>query len=68
MVFLRSYLESPNAGSDPTKLEPEPHLASPSAISLLLTQHVQRPNTASHHAGQKFRSAPFGTDEPKSMS
>jgi hypothetical protein len=37
ILLLRSCLETPMADSGPTNLEAEPHLASPSAISLPLT-------------------------------
>jgi hypothetical protein len=37
ILFLRSCLETPKASSGPTNLEAEPHLASPSAVSLPLT-------------------------------
>jgi hypothetical protein len=37
ILFLKSYLETPKAGSGPTNLETELHLVSPSTISLPLT-------------------------------
>jgi hypothetical protein len=43
ILFLRSCLETPKAGSGHTNLEAEPHLASPSAVSLPFTP--ARPGT-----------------------
>jgi hypothetical protein len=56
------------ADSDPKSLSQNHAFQAHRLSHYLLPQHVHRPNTALQHAGQKFRSAPFGNDEPKSTS